>query len=466
VSTLIKGGTVVTASDTFAADVLIEGEQIVAVGQGLSGNTVIDASGAYVIPGGIDVHTHLDMPFGGTVSSDDFFTGQRAAAFGGTTMHIDFAIQPRGATLRETLDLWHAKANGKAVIDYGFHVAITDLPDSVLDEMPRCVEYGATSMKLFMAYKGALQVDDMTLFRAMQQAARHRLLIMVHAENGDAIDVLIREAVAAGQLAPKYHALTRPPELEAEATARAVRLAEVAGAPLYVVHLTNAGALEAVRLARARGGAGQIFAETCTQYFFFTKDDLAREGFEGAKWVCSPPFRSPHDQEALWQGVADNALQVVSTDHCPFWFQGGIEGRPAGKELGRESFAKIPNGCPGIEERMMLLYTYGVRAGRISLNRWVELCCTNPARLFGCYPRKGTLTPGADADIVVWDPEARRTLSAASLHQRTDYTLYEGWEVTGAPRVVLSRGRVIVEGDAWTGEAGAGRFVHRAPFSM
>jgi len=466
VSTLIKGGTVVTASDTFAADVLIEGEQIVAVGQGLSGNTVIDASGAYVIPGGIDVHTHLDMPFGGTVSSDDFFTGQRAAAFGGTTMHIDFAIQPRGATLRETLDLWHAKANGKAVIDYGFHVAITDLPDSVLDEMPRCVEYGATSMKLFMAYKGALQVDDMTLFRAMQQAARHRLLIMVHAENGDAIDVLIREAVAAGQLAPKYHALTRPPELEAEATARAVRLAEVAGAPLYVVHLTNAGALEAVRLARARGGAGQIFAETCTQYFFFTKDDLAREGFEGAKWVCSPPFRSPHDQEALWQGVADNALQVVSTDHCPFWFQGGIEGRPAGKELGRESFAKIPNGCPGIEERMMLLYTYGVRTGRISLNRWVELCCTNPARLFGCYPRKGTLTPGADADIVVWDPEARRTLSAASLHQRTDYTLYEGWEVTGAPRVVLSRGRVIVEGDAWTGEAGAGRFVHRAPFSM
>ena len=465
-STLIKGGTVVTASDTFAADVLIEGEQIVAVGQGLSGNTVIDASGAYVIPGGIDVHTHLDMPFGGTVSSDDFFTGQRAAAFGGTTMHIDFAIQPRGATLRETLDLWHAKANGKAVIDYGFHVAITDLPDSVLDEMPRCVEYGATSMKLFMAYKGALQVDDMTLFRAMQQAARHRLLIMVHAENGDAIDVLIREAVAAGQLAPKYHALTRPPELEAEATARAVRLAEVAGAPLYVVHLTNAGALEAVRLARARGGAGQIFAETCTQYFFFTKDDLAREGFEGAKWVCSPPFRSPHDQEALWQGVADNALQVVSTDHCPFWFQGGIEGRPAGKELGRESFAKIPNGCPGIEERMMLLYTYGVRAGRISLNRWVELCCTNPARLFGCYPRKGTLTPGADADIVVWDPEARRTLSAASLHQRTDYTLYEGWDVTGAPRVVLSRGRVIVEGDAWTGEAGAGRFVHRAPFSM
>lgn len=465
-SIVIKGGTVVTAGDTFAADVLIEGEQIAAVGRGLSGDTTIDAAGAYVIPGGIDVHTHLDMPFGGTVSSDDFFTGHRAAAFGGTTMHIDFAIQPKGATLRETLDIWQGKAEGKAAIDYGFHVAITDLPDSVMDEMQRCVEYGATSMKLFMAYKGALQVDDTTLFRAMQQAAKHHLLIMVHAENGDAIDVLVREAIEAGNLAPKYHALTRPPELEAEATARAVRLAEVAGAPLYVVHLTNAGALEAVRLARARGLAGQIFAETCTQYFFFTKDDLDRPDFEGAKWVCSPPYREQSDQVALWQGIADNSLQVVSTDHCPFWFQGGGEGRPAGKELGRESFAKIPNGCPGIEERMMLLYTHGVRAGRISLNRWVELTSTNPARLFGCYPQKGAVAPGSDADLVIWDPEARRTLSATSLHQNTDYTLYEGWEVVGAPRTVLSRGRVLVDDGTWKGEAGAGRFVHRRPFGQ
>ncbi len=465
-STVIKGGTVVTAGDTFAADVLIEGEQIVAVGHGLSGTTVLDASGAYVIPGGIDVHTHLDMPFGGTVSSDDFFTGHRAAAFGGTTMHIDFAIQPKGATLRETLELWHGRANGKAAIDYGFHVAITDLPDTVLAEMPNCVEYGATSMKLFLAYKGALQVDDTTLFRAMQQAARHRLLIMVHAENGDAIDVLIKEALAAGDLAPKFHALTRPPELEAEATARAVRLAEVAGAPLYVVHLTNGGALEAVRLARGRGLSNQIFAETCTQYFFFTKDDLAREGFEGAKWVCSPPFRSQADHALLWQGVADNALQVVSTDHCPFPFEGGRDGRSAGKELGRASFAQIPNGCPGIEERMMLLYTHGVRSGRISLNRWVELTSTNPARLFGCYPQKGTLAPGADADVVIWDPELRRTLSANTLHQNVDYTLYEGWEVQGAPRSVLSRGRLLVEGDRWLGEAGAGRFVHRRPFGL
>jgi dihydropyrimidinase len=465
-STVIKGGTVVTASDTFPADVLIEGERIVAVGANLSGATTLDAGGAYVIPGGIDVHTHLDMPFGGTTSSDDFFTGQQAAAFGGTTMHIDFAIQPKGATLRETLDIWHAKANGKAAIDYGFHVAITDLPDSVLDEMQHCVAYGATSMKLFMAYKGALQVDDSTLFRAMQQAARHRLLIMVHAENGDAIDILIREAVAAGNLAPKFHALTRPPELEAEATARAVRLAEVAGAPLYVVHVTNAAAMDAIRQSRNRGYSGQIFGETCTQYFFFTKDDLAREGFEGAKWVCSPPFREPSDHPALWDAVANNALQVVSTDHCPFWFEGGGEGRPAGKELGRESFAKIPNGCPGIEERMLILYSYGVRAGKLSLNRWVELCCTNPAKLFGCYPQKGVVAPGADADLVIWDPAQKQTISAATNHQRTDYSLYEGWEVQGAPRSVLSRGRVLVHNGAWQGEQGAGRFVHRRPFGV
>jgi len=465
-STLIKGGTVVTAGDTFAADVLVEGEQIVAIGRGLSGDSVIDAEGAYVIPGGIDVHTHLDMPFGGTVSSDNFFTGHQAAAFGGTTMHIDFAIQPKGATLRETLELWHGRAADKAAIDYGFHVAITDLPDSVLNEMQDCVGYGATSMKLFMAYKGVLQVEDSTLFRAMQQAAQHRLLIMVHAENGDAIDILVREAIAAGNLAPKYHALTRPPQLETEATNRAIRLAEVAGAPLYVVHVTNAEAMDAIRQSRARGYGGQIFGETCTQYLFFTKADLDRDGFEGAKWVCSPPFREVSDHGPLWGAVADNALQVISTDHCPFWFAGGVDGRTPGKELGRNSFAQIPNGCPGIEERLMLLYTHGVRAGRISLNRWVELCCTNPAKLFGCYPRKGVVAPGADADLVVWDPEARRTLSAATQHQRTDYTLYEGWEVVGAPRTVLSRGRVLVNDGAWHGEAGAGQFIHRRPFGL
>jgi len=464
--TVISGGTVVTASDTYQADVLIEDEKIVSVGRGLSANTRvdarIDARGKYVIPGGIDVHTHLDMPFGGTVSSDDFFTGHRAAAFGGTTTHIDFAIQPKGATLRETLDMWQAKAKGKAAIDYGFHLAITDLPDSILDEIAQCPEWGVTSLKLFMAYKGALMVDDATLFRAMEQAAAHGLLIMVHAENGDAIDILVKQALAAGHTEPKYHALTRPPELEAEATNRAIRLAEVAGAPLYVVHVTNIGAVEAIRLARGRGKA--IYGETCVQYFFFTKDDLARPGFEGAKWVCSPPYREKADQEALWQAVAINDLQVISTDHCPFWFAGGTNGRPGGKELGKGDFSKIPNGCPGIEDRMMVLYTAGVRGGHFSLNRWVELCCTNPAKFFGIYPQKGVIAPGSDADLVVWDPDATYTIRAASQHQRTDYNLYEGMKVTGMPSVVLSRGRVLVQDGAWKGEAGAGRFLRRQRF--
>ncbi len=464
--TLIKGGTVVSASDTYPADVLIEDEKIVAVGSGLAGDTTIDAGGQYVIPGGIDVHTHLDMLFGGTVSSDDFFTGHQAAAFGGTTMHIDFAIQPKGATLRETLDMWLARAEGKAAVDYGFHIAITDLPDSIMDEIQKCPDYGVTSLKLFMAYKGALMVDDATLFRAMEQAAKHRLLICVHAENGDAIDILVKQAIAAGNLEPKYHALTRPPELEAEATNRAIRLAEVAGAPLYVVHLTNYGALEAIRLARARGRSSQIFAETCVQYFFFTKDDLARPGFEGAKWVCSPPYREKSDQVALWQGVADNSLQVISTDHCPFWLEGGKDGRTPGKELGKGDFSKIPNGCPGIEDRMMVLFTHGVRGGKFSLNRWIELCCTNPAKLFGMYPQKGVIAPGSDADIVVWDPDKSYTITAAKQHQRTDYNLYEGMEVTGVPRIVLSRGRVLVQDGQWKGEQGAGRFVKRKRFGQ
>ncbi|HEV7129400.1 MAG TPA: dihydropyrimidinase [Ktedonobacterales bacterium] len=458
--TLIHGGTIVTASDTYQADVLIEDEKILAVGHGLSGDTRIDARDHYVIPGGIDVHTHLDMPFGGTVASDDFFTGHRAAAFGGTTMHIDFAIQPKGATLRETLDMWQAKAKGKAAVDYGFHLAITDLPDRVMAEIAKAPEWGVTSLKLFMAYKGALMVDDATLFRAMQQAAKHGLLIMVHAENGDAIDILVAEALAAGHTDPKYHALTRPYELEAEATYRAIRLAEVAGAPLYVVHVTNAGSVEAIRLARARGKT--IYGETCFQYFFFTKDDLARPGFEGAKWVCSPPFREQSDQEDLWRAVRADELQIISTDHCDFWYEGGKDGKPAGKELGKGDFSKIPNGVPGIEDRMMVLYTHGVRGGRFSLNRWVELCCTNPAKLFGVYPRKGVIAAGSDADLVVWDPEAKHTISAKTHHMRTDYNLYEGMEITGMPSVVLSRGRILVQDGQWKGEQGAGQFIKRA----
>jgi dihydropyrimidinase len=361
--------------------------------------------------------------------------------------------------------MWHAKANGKAAVDYGFHLAITDLPDSVMDEIQHAPEWGVTSLKLFMAYKGSLMVDDATLFRAMEQAARHGLLVMVHAENGDAIDILVRQALEAGNTDPKFHALTRPAELEAEATDRAIRLAEVAGAPLYVVHVTNAGAVEAIRLARARG-KGRIFGETCTQYFFFTKDDLARPGFEGAKWVCSPPFREKSDQEALWKAVGINDLQVISTDHCDFWYEGGKDGRNAGKELGKGDFSKIPNGVPGIEDRMMVLYSEGVRAGKFSLNRWVELCCTNPAKLFGLYPQKGVIAPGADADVVVWDPEATHTISAATSHQNTDYNLYEGMKVTGLPVVVLSRGNVVVDHGEWKGAAGAGKFLHRNRFGQ
>ncbi|MGH2516238.1 MAG: dihydropyrimidinase, partial [Ktedonobacterales bacterium] len=337
-----------------------------------------------------------------------------------------------------------------------------DLSYSVMAEIPRAVEWGVTSLKLFMAYKGSLMIDDATLFRAMEQAAAHHMLIMVHAENGDAIDILVKQALEAGHTQPKYHALTRPPELEAEATNRAIRLAEVAGAPLYVVHVTNAGSVEAIRLARGRGS--NIYGETCVQYLFFTKDDLARPGFEGAKWVCSPPFREEADQEVLWQSVNNNELQVISTDHCDFWMQGGTDGRPAGKELGKGDFSKIPNGCPGIEDRMMVLYTHGVRGGRFSLNRWVELCCANPAKLFGMYPQNGVIAPGSDADVVVWDPEATHTLGAKSSHQRTDYNLYEGMEVTGVPSVVLSRGRVLVQDGQWKGEQGAGRFIHRQRF--
>ncbi len=457
-STLFKGGTIVTATETVQADVLVEGERIAAIGPGLAseGQTTVDARGRYLLPGGIDNHTHLDMPFGGTVSSDDFHTGHVAAAFGGTTSHVDFVIQPRGASLRQALDLWHAKARGKACIDYGFHMAITDLTPAVLQEIPRLPDWGVTSVKLFMAYKGALQVDDATLFTVLKATGPAGILLMVHAENGDAIDVLIKDAVAAGDLAPKFHALTRPPELEGEATGRAIALAAVAGSPLFIVHLTCDLALQQVRAARARGV--KVWAETCVQYFFFTADDLARPGFDGAKFVCSPPFRTVDDQEALWGGVRDGSLAVVSTDHCPFNFEGQ-------KTLGRDNFAKIPNGIPAIEDRMMVLHHAGVRGNRISLNRYVELTATNPARLFGLYPRKGSITVGADADIVLFDPTVERTLSARTHHMRVDYNLFEGMIVRGAPVAVWIRGGQVIDGKRFVGDHGSGQFLHRARFA-
>jgi dihydropyrimidinase len=462
--TLIQNGTVVTAVDTYAADVWIEEGVIVAlthptqkVTSSYQVDRVIDATGKYIMPGGIDAHTHLDMPFGGTTSADDFESGTIAAAHGGTTSLVDFAIQTKGSSMRAGLDAWHQKAEGKAAIDYGFHMIATDINDASIKEMGQLVSEGITSFKLFMAYPGVLYVDDGQIFRAMQEARDLGALICMHAENGIAIDVLVQQALARGETAPKYHALTRPQIAEAEGTHRALALAEMAGAPVYIVHLSAARALEKVVEARDRGLAA--FAETCPQYLFTSFDDLAQEGFEGAKFVCTPPLRPREMQEDLWRGLRTNDLQVVSTDHCPFCMKGQ-------KELGRDSFAKIPNGMPGVETRLYLLWDGGVRAGRISMNRFVEITSTAPAKIFGLYPRKGTVAIGADADLVVWDPDKEHTLSQATLHMRVDYSPFEGRVVRGAPTHVLSRGKVIVENGSFHGKAGEGKFIRRTQFAL
>jgi len=462
-TTLIKNGTIVTAGDTFQADVLIDGEKIAMLGQNLpgAGHEVIDAEGLLVLPGGIDVHTHLELPFGGTVSSDDFFTGHKAAAFGGTTSHIDFVIQPVGGSLREGVVAWHAKAESKAAIDYGFHMAITDLRDEVMAEIPSLLDEGITSLKLFMAYKGLFQVDDTTLYRAMNVAAEHGMLIMVHAENGDVIAERRAKLLAEGKTEPKYHAVAQPAMVEAEATGRAVALAGISGASLYVVHMTCEEAIEQLALGRAKGF--RVMGETCTQYLFVFEEDLARPNYEGAKFICSPPVRQPKDAPVLWQALADNTLQAVSTDHCPFWFEGGVKGRLPGKELGKPSFDKIPNGMPGIEDRMPVMWHHGVNSGRYSANRFVEITATNPAKIFGLYPRKGTIAIGSDADIVLWDPNKEHTISAETHHMNTDYNVYEGMTVKGWPVRTLLRGRSIVVGDEWRGEAGQGNFLPRRP---
>ena len=459
--TLITNGTIVTASDTYTADVLIDGEQIALIGRNLPqlGHQVIDASGKLLLPGGIDVHTHLELPFGGTVSSDDFFTGQRAAAFGATTTHIDFVIQPIGGSLRQGVETWHAKAEGKAAIDYGFHLAITDLRDEVMDEIPSLLNEGITSLKLFMAYKGVFQVDDTTLFRAMLKAADNGMLIMVHAENGDVIMEMKKKLLAAGKTEPRYHAVAQPAMVEAEATGRAVALAGIAQAPLYVVHMTCEESLEQLALGRAKGFP--VMGETCTQYMFIFEHDLARPDFEGAKFICSPPVRQPKDADVLWKSLANHTLQAVSTDHCPFWFEGGVNGRTPGKELGKASFDKIPNGMPGIEDRMAVIWHHGVNSGRISANRFVEITSTNPAKIFGLAPRKGAIVVGADADIVIWDAQREHTISATTHHMNTDYNCYEGMTVRGWAEKVLLRGKLIVDGEQWLGQQGSGQFLKR-----
>jgi dihydropyrimidinase len=458
--TVIKNGTVVTAMDTYAADVAIENGKIAAIGKDLptqNATAVIDAAGKLVMPGGIDVHTHLDMPFGGTTSADDFETGTRAAAFGGTTTLIDFAIQYKGQALRHAFDTWMKKAASKAVCDYAFHCIVTDVSSGQLNEMNDLVREGVTSFKLFMAYPGVFMLDDGSIFKALQTTSKNGAMICMHAENGSAIDVIVQQALAEGKKAPKYHALTRPTTAEAEATARAIALAEMAGAPIYIVHLSCNDALEKVREARDR--ELPVYAETCPQYLYLSIENFDVPGFEGAKYVFTPPLREKWHQEKLWNGLKRDHLQVVSTDHCPFCFK-------EQKELGKDDFTKIPNGGPGVEHRMSLIYSGGVAGGRFSANRFVELVSTTPAKLFGLYPRKGTIAVGSDADIVVFDPKRKHTISAKTHHMRVDYSMFEGIEVTGMPDLVLSRGKVIVDKDKFLGRAGQGQFLKRSTYAQ
>jgi dihydropyrimidinase len=460
VKILISGGTVVNAGGPIAADVLIEGETI----QGLcapgsetstawreNADRVIDATGQLVIPGAVDAHTHMEMPFGGTKAADTFETGTRAAAFGGTTTIIDFAIQSKGSSLREGLDAWHAKAQGNCAIDYGFHVIVSDVNEVSLKEMDVLIDEGVTSFKLFMAYPGVFYSTDGEILQAMQRASGNGGTIMMHAENGIAIDVLVAQALSRGETDPRFHALTRPSILEGEATHRAIALARVAGAPVYFVHLSASEALAEVVAARDRGQ--NVFAETCPQYLFLSDEDLARDGFEGAKYVCSPPLRPREHQAELWRGLRTDDLSVVATDHCPFCFK-------EQKELGHGDFSKIPNGLPGVEHRVDLIYQ-GVVNGEISLGRWVEIVSTTPAKMFGLFPTKGVIAPGADADVVVYDPQGRHTLSAQTHHMDVDYSVYEGLDVPGKATTVLSRGVVVVEREQYVGTPGAGKFLTR-----
>lgn len=455
---LIKNGNVVTATDNYVADVLIEGDKISVIGASLdmAADKVIDASDKLVIPGGIDPHTHMELPFGGTSSSDDFRTGTIAAAHGGTTTIIDFAVQYNGQSLTEALDVWHSKAEGKTAIDYGFHLITTDLPDERVPEMRRLISEGVTSFKLFMAYPGVFLVDDATIYRAMKTAGAAGGLICMHAENGVVINEIIKQALAEGKTAPKYHALTRPTKAEAEGVHRAIAIAEMAEAPVYIVHLSCFDALEEVRAARDLGLPA--YAETCPQYLFLDYSYYEQEGFEGAKYVMTPPLRDKWNQEKLWAGLRTDDLQVISTDHCPFCFK-------EQKELGRDDFTKIPNGGPGVEHRMSLIYNGGVAQGRVSLNRFVELTSTAAAKIFGLFPRKGTIAVGSDADVVIFDPNEEMTISASAHHMAVDYSCYEGWKVRGVTKTVLSRGQVVIEDGKFVGKAGAGQFLKRGTFS-
>ena len=465
---LVRGGTLVTAAEMIPADLLIAGETIAEVGRDLrpEGTEILDAAGKLLLPGGVDPHTHFDLPMFGTVSSDDHYTGHKAAAFGGTTTVMDFVPEPEEGPLRAGIEAWHAKADGKAAIDFGFHMNITRLDLQVLHEIPLLVQEGITSLKVFTAYNNRLRLDDGEIFQVMRLAARHGLLTMLHAENGDVIEILVAEALAAGNTAPEWHALTRPAWGAVEAALRGIALAAQAGAPLYLVHMNTAGEVDQLRYARER--SLPVMGETCPAYLFFSLEHLRRP--DGAKWVCSPPMRSAADNAALWRALTEGRIQSVGTDHCPFFFDGtkpiDYEGRPIaipGKELGAGDFTKIPNGVPGVGDRLPVLWSYGVGQGRLTPTQFVGLTSTNPARIFGLHPRKGALLPGSDADIVIWDPERRLTYGVAHARHRTDYNLYEGWELRGFPETVFLRGQRIVDHERWLGRAGMGRFVKRSP---
>ncbi len=463
---LIKGGMLVTAEESFSADILVEGEKILQIGPNLqvAEAEVVDATGQMILPGGVDPHVHLDLPMFGTVSSDDHYTGHKAAAFGGTTTVVDF-VSFDFPTLHESVDAWHKKAE-KAAIDFSFHMNLTKLTDAIADEIPALVKLGITTLKVFTAYNNRLRLDDGAIFRALRVARDNGMLVMLHAENGDVIEQLVTDALKSGHWQPEWHAKTRPAWGAVEATLRACALAAQADAPLYVVHMNAAGEVDMLRYARERGV--KVMGETCPQYLFFTEDHLRRP--DGVKWVCSPPMRTAADNARLWEGVADGTLQTIGTDHCPFFFDGtkpivyeGKEVGIPGKELGKDDFTKIPNGLPGVQDRLPVLWTAGVGSGKITAEQFVALTSTNPAKIFGLYPRKGALLPGSDADIVIWDPQKKVKYGVAHSHQRTDYNLYEGWELVGMPKKVFLRGRLIVDGEKWLGKTGGGQFLHRQP---
>jgi len=461
--TLIKNGTVVNATGSQSADVLIEGEKIAAVGAGLdaTGHSVVDASGLLVMPGGIDVHTHLDMPFGGTTSADDYTTGTQAAAVGGTTTVIDFALQNQQSTLQNALETWLKKSDGKACVDFSLHMAVTNLHgkngEETLREMEQMVEFGISSFKLFMAYPNVLMINDELMFRVMQKAAKLNALCLIHAENGSAIDVVVAQMIAEGKMAPHFHALSRSPKAEAEATHRSIALADMAGCAVYIVHLSNEYALDDLKFMQQRGA--RALAETCTQYLVLSiEDQMPGKSWDEAKFVFTPPLREKRHQEPLWNALKDGSLAVVSTDHCPFRFKDQ-------KELGRNDFTKIPNGGPGVENRLQILWHFGVNQGRITPEKFVELCCTNPAKIFGMGKQKGSVAPGLDADILLWDPKAEYTITAATQCMATDYNMFEGWTVKGNASKVFSRGEMVVDNTAnpgkFLGKTGRGRFVKR-----